>query len=37
MSRFSVDSKLNAIKRWNDDGTDPPGAGHADDLCYIFR
>ncbi|XP_055301656.1 esterase B1-like [Sitodiplosis mosellana] len=35
--RFSVDSKFNAIKRWHGGGPGFAGAGHADDLCYIFR
>lgn len=36
LCRFSVDSKLNIIKRFYSDANDVPGAAHADDLCYVF-
>lgn len=34
--RFSIDSSLNIMKKMHN-GKSEPGAGHADDLCYVFR
>lgn len=34
---FSVDSKLNLVKRVVGDGGDLPGAGHGGESCYLFR
>lgn len=38
--RFEVDSKLNAWKKTDilfGNMADESGAGHGDDLCYLFR
>lgn len=37
---FAVDSKLNTWKKSDiifGNMADEPGAGHGDDLCYLFR
>ncbi|XP_031624710.1 esterase B1-like isoform X2 [Contarinia nasturtii] len=36
-ARFSVDSKLNVLKRRDPSIEDLPGASHSDDLFYLFK
>lgn len=35
--RFSVDSKLNGLKRHDPNVAHVPGASHGDDLFYLFK